>query len=715
MDYREVGLRLDEYEALKDTLGREPNELELRIMGVMWSEHCSYKSTKPLLRTFPSKGDKVILGPGENAGVIDAGDGLGLAFKVESHNHPSAIAPVQGAATGVGGIIRDIMALGARPVAAMDGLFFGDTSENRTAALADGIVKGVGGYGNCVGVPTVGGTTVYHRLYRGNPLVNAFCAGIVPVKDIVSSQTAKSGQAVVILGSKTGRDGIAGAAFASVELADDDSGRPSIQIGDPFVEKLLIEACLELRDLNLLVSMQDMGAAGILSSSSEIAAKSGIGMTIDYDCVPLRAEGMEPWEISLSESQERMLLIVEHEKVQAVMDVASKWELNCAVIGETEEGDNYRIKWNGEIVADMPASVIGSDCPEIDWPAEKPSDLEQRWSFDLDNLPQPEDWRSDILSLVASPSHKSRNFIYDQYDSMVQTNTVTGPGSPVSAVRIEGTTRLAVMSMEANPFFCWLDPENGSAEVVARSCRALSVAGARPSGLTDCLNFPSPEKPEQFWVLKESVKGMARACEELSCPVVSGNVSLYNETSQGAILPSPLVGVAGFIESEGQMIRSGNWQEGDRLFYVGMPNPRLAGSTYMLEKFDRIEGKPFDFEPELEKDFMERALETARRGAASSGYPIAGGGLAIALAKEAMNSGVGAKISLPFPTRKDVLLFGEGGARAIYSVPKNRIVMFRALWNGFAMTEIGMAGGDELMIENIANISLKDLKNSWVS
>ncbi len=713
MDYAKAGLRKEEYEALKERLGREPNDLELQIMGVMWSEHCSYKSTKPLLRLFPKEGKRVLLGPGENAGVVDAGDGLGLAFKVESHNHPSAIAPYQGAATGVGGIIRDIMALGARPVASMDGLFFGNPKERKTQALADGVVKGIGGYGNCVGVPTVGGTTVYHPSYRGNPLVNAFCAGIVPMDRIVSSQTAKPGQSVMILGSKTGRDGIAGAAFASVELAEDGSGMPSIQIGDPFAEKLLIEACLELRDQDLIISMQDMGAAGILSSSSEIAAKSGVAMTIDFDAVPLRAQGMEPWEIALSESQERMLLIVEPEKVEKVMATARKWELDCSVIGYTEEGDRYRITWQGETVADMPASVIGSDCPEILWPSAEPSDLKSRWIFDPKSLPEPKNWNESLLSLMGSDSHRSRRFIHEQYDSMVQTNTVVGPGSPVSVIRIEGTERLAVMSMEAQPFLCWLDPYRGSAEIVARSCRALAVAGAEPAGTTDCLNFPSPEKREQFWTLEQSVKGMAMACSELNCPVVSGNVSLYNETSDGAILPSPLIGTVGFIDHESHLIRSGKWEEGNRIFCVGAPAPALDGGSYLLEKTGKIMGRPAEFAPETERDFGKRAIETARNGAAASGHPLAGGGLAVALAKEAALSGLGASISMGSGSEPEIALFGEGGPRAVYAVPEDRLVMFRAIWNGFEIKEMGRVTGDRLIIDDKIDLSVKSIRESW--
>ena len=414
ISYKEAGLRESEYLSLKETLGREPNELELRIMGVMWSEHCSYKSTRPLLKLLPKEGKYVVLGPGENAGIIDGGNNMGIAFKVESHNHPSAVAPYQGAATGVGGIIRDIIALGARPVASLDGLFFGSLESH----VHDGIVKGIAGYGNCMGVPTIGGKTYYDPTYEGNPLVNAMNIGTVRIDKIVSSQTAKPGQAVVILGSKTGRDGIAGAAFASVELKDDSkASRPSIQIGDPFVEKLLTEACLEMRDAGLFVSMQDMGAAGILSSSSEVAAKSGVGMTVDFSKVPLRAEGMQPWEIALSESQERMLLIVEDAKMPQVYAIAEKWGLDATEIGRTEEGDHYRILWNGEVVADIPASTIGSDCPCIDWPKKRP-DLESKWNREI-AINAPACPGQAVVELLADPNLHCKEDIYVQYDSMV--------------------------------------------------------------------------------------------------------------------------------------------------------------------------------------------------------------------------------------------------------------------------------------------------------
>ena len=687
MDYKQAGLRESEYLTLKDTLGREPNELELRIMGVMWSEHCSYKSTRRLLKLLPKEGRYVLMGPGENAGIIDGGEGIGIAFKVESHNHPSAVAPYQGAATGVGGIIRDIIALGARPVASLDGLFFGSVN----SPVHDGIVKGVGGYGNCIGVPTIGGKTYYDPTYEGNPLVNAMNIGTVRTDKIVSSQTARAGQAVVILGSKTGRDGIAGAAFASVELRDDmKESRPSIQIGDPFVEKLLTEACLEMRDAGLFVSMQDMGAAGILSSSSEVAAKSGVGMTIDFDKVPLRAAGMEPWEIALSESQERMLLIVEDSKMPQVLAIADKWGLDATEIGRTEEGDHYRIYWKGKLAADIPATTIGSDCPTIQWPEQRP-DLEARWNRKIE-LKAPECPCETLLDLLADPNLHSKEDIYVQYDSMVQTNTVVGPGSPVSVFRITETGRLCAVSMEADPWGCELDPERATQNLVARSCRVLAVAGAVPGGLTNCLNFPSPEKPSHYWVLSRSVEGMASACAALDCPVVSGNVSLYNETSVTAILPTPLLGVVGMIEAPA-VLRCGQWKEGDVLFLAGWNEGTLSASVYQRHySGGDFAGRPLPFCAERENAFNAAARAVADAQAARSVRPVMGGGLAVAVAKEAIDSGTGVRLTAK--KRGVEELFGEGGTAAIYAVPPSKVEEFKSFWKGIPLEELGVVGGD---------------------
>jgi len=715
MHYSEAGLTELEYRSLVEELGREPNDTEMLIMGVMWSEHCSYKSTKKLLGEFPVKGEYVLMGPGENAGIVSIGDGLGLAFKVESHNHPSAVAPYQGAATGVGGIIRDILALGARPIASMDGLFFGSPGSVKTRNLASGIVKGIGGYGNAVGVPTVGGKTFYDKSYNDNPLVNAFCIGLVDVEGIISSKTARPGHIAVLVGSKTGRDGIAGAAFASVELADDTkASRPNIQIGDPFVEKLLIEACLELKEKQLIVSMQDMGAAGITSSSSEIAAKSGVGMIMHFDKVPLREEGMEPWEIALSESQERMLLIIEPEKLEKVSSIVGKWDLDCAVIGEVVPGSEYVIKDKDETVANLNAAVIGDGCPDPSWETREPEDLKDRWDFELEDLPLSPDLEKDLLDLLADPSLSDKSWIFEQYDQMVQINTSIGPGnSDVSVLRIKGSSRMVGLSMEADPWKCYLDPFRGGAEIVARSIRSLAVSGALPLGLTNCLNFPSPEIPEQYWELAQSVKGMAHCCRELDCPVVSGNVSLYNETSSGRILPTPLVGTVGLLEKEGDLLPSGQWEEGDHLFYVGAPNPVFSGSHYQKHRTGTVKGRPLPFNASGESDFRDRALETAGKGLARSGRTIKGGGLAITLAKECISSGLGIKMKLNIPTRKDVFLFGEGGPRAVYAVPSNKVVQFKKTWEGFPLIMLAKVEGNSLNIQEAMDIPVEKLKKVW--
>jgi len=716
MNYSEAGLTKKEYEKIKDTLQREPNKTEMLIMGVMWSEHCCYKSTKDMLSRFSSKGKQVVAGPGENAGIVDIGCNLGLAFKVESHNHPSAVAPFQGAATGVGGIIRDILALGARPVASLDGLFFGNIESPKTRNLAEGAIRGIGGYGNAVGVPTIGGKTFYSPRYTGNPLVNALNLGLVPKDKIVSSQTAKPGQLVVLLGSMTGRDGIAGAAFASANLAEDTKeSRPNIQIGDPFVEKLLIEACLELRDLDVIVSMQDMGAAGITSSSSEIAAKSDVGMVLDFDRVPLREPDMEPWEIALSESQERMLLIIREDDIDTVTRVAQKWDLDHAVIGHVTEEKGYLIRFNGEIVADLPPALIGEGCPSPEWPMKRPVYLDEKWKFDIDGLrTEHEKLESTLIKLLKNPGLSDKSWIYRQYDSMVQTNTVEGPGNrDVSIIRIKDRNQLIAVSMEADPLKCELEPYQGAAETVAKAARSLAVCGADLLGMTNCLNFASPEDPSQYWVLNECIRGLADSCKELDCPVVSGNVSLYNETVMGGILPTPLVGITGLIENEDYMLPSGRWQEGDLLVYAGIPNPSVAGSYYQQQILGDIWGRPLPFSPSTEKDFMTRAVKTARNRAASSGRAIKGGGLAVTIAKEAIESGTGVEMDFVIPTRADIFFFGEGGPRAIFSVPKKKIVPFRHIWSGFPLLQLGEIKGNRVVLPGIFDISLQELETSW--
>ncbi|GHV53486.1 phosphoribosylformylglycinamidine synthase subunit PurL [Synergistales bacterium] len=697
--HRAAGLSDAEYEKVKELLGRTPNELETYLIGVMWSEHCSYKSTRGLLSGFPQSGRYVTQGPGENAGVVDCGSGWGLAFKVESHNHPSAVAPYQGAATGVGGIIRDILAMGARPAASMDGLFFGPPDAGRSAVLAEGIVDGIAGYGNAVGVPTVGGKTFYDPCFEGNPLVNAFNCGFVRLDSVVSSKTAKPGHIAVLLGSKTGRDGIAGASFASKELDENSKeSRPQIQIGDPFEEKLLIDCCLELKEKNLIPSMQDMGAAGILSSSSELAHKSGVGIEIFCEKIPLREE-MIPWEIFLSESQERMLLIVEPEKFAGVKAVADRFALECAAVGNIVEGDRYRVFKNGELIADLPHSILG-DTPLIDWPSAEPGDMAERRAEPSGMISA--DIAKDLLALVGSIHGRNRNEIWEQYDCQVQLRTVEGPGGQLSVIEVPGSGALVALAMEGEPWKCRTDPFTGAAETMAQSLRVLAVSGAEALGMTNCLNFPSPENPEHYYELSECVKGLAAVCRDLGCPVVSGNVSLYNETPRGGIYPTPLVVTAGLIPGADSFVRRGAASEGDFIFLAGPMAAKLGASRWQMVCGGASEprGVTCAYNPEIERKFIERAISSARKGLARGARVTAGGGLAVALAKEAAASGVGMRIDINFKDDAEMtkILFGEGGPRAVYFVRPDDRGAFLSLWDRFPITQIGRAGGKYLRI-----------------
>lgn len=710
MNYQTAGLSASEYQAIVKLLGREPNPLELSLIGVMWSEHCSYKSTRPLLRQFPQNGPYVVQGPGENAGVVEIGPNWGLAFKVESHNHPSAVAPYQGAATGVGGIIRDILAMGARPAVSMDGLFFGDPELPKTRRLAAGVVEGIGGYGNAVGVPTVGGKTFYDPRYNDNPLVNAFCAGFVPLDKLVSSKTAGPGDLAVLLGSKTGRDGIAGASFASKELDDDArSSRPQIQIGDPFEEKLLIECCLDLLDQGLIASMQDMGAAGILSSSSEIAYKSDLGINIHCQKIPLREADMAPWEIFLSESQERMLLILAPEKWPAVAALAKRYGLDCAAIGEMIPEKYYRVYKNGRCLADLPVSILG-DAPELNWPAQASPALAARGR--PPRLPLGPEPAGDLIKLLSSPEGREKRAIWEQYDYQVQLRTVLPPGYPVAAVETPAGGALIVMAMEAEPRKCWTDPFLGAQETMAQALRNIWLSGAEPLGMTNCLNFPSPEDPEKFHNLSECVRGLAQVCRDQDCPVVSGNVSLYNETPSGGIYPTPLVVVAGLVKTGEDFLKAGRSRAGDLLFLVGPPEGSLGASRWQVFKQGQPQGRPWNYQAAQEKDFGRRALAVARARAAGSGRVLAGGGLALGLALEVIHSKVGLK-SIPPEGDMAATMFGEGGPRAIYAVPPEKIEEFAEIWRGYPITRLGRFEGDHLEIGNQINLPRAKLEAAF--
>jgi phosphoribosylformylglycinamidine synthase len=714
MNYRDAGLSDGEYSKIKAILGREPNELETSLIGVMWSEHCSYKSTRRLLSRFPQTGRHLVQGPGENAGVVDCHAGWGLVFKVESHNHPSAVAPYQGAATGVGGIIRDILAMGARPAASMDGLFFGMPDSDKSRALAEGVVGGVAGYGNAVGVPTIGGKTFYDPCFEGNPLVNAFNSGFVRLDKIVSSKTARAGDMAVLLGSKTGRDGIAGASFASREL--DEEGRESrghIQIGDPFEEKLLIECCLELLDKDLVVSMQDMGAAGILSSSSEIAHKSGAGIEIFCESIPLR-EDMEPWEIFLSESQERMLLVASADRFDDVADIARHYGLECAAVGSVTDDGRYRVLKNGVTIADLPIGILG-DVPLIDWPAVPPLDLEERREL-------PPDMKSanpaaDLLKLIGSVHGSCRSEIWTQYDCQVQLRTAAEPGEPVSAIRVPDSDSLVAFAMEAEPWKCHADPKAGAMETMAQSIRLLALCGADVLGMTNCLNFPSPENPEHYYELSLCVEGLAQVCRDMDCPVVSGNVSLYNETPRGGIYPTPLVVTAGFVPHYAYFASGGHARGGDVVLLAGPISGSLGGSRWQticdLSTPMTPKGTTWRYDAEMERAFVSRARSIAHKAdIKKSARMVAGGGLAAALAKEAIFSGAGMIIDIEDRDPTEVM-FSEGGPRAVYIIPSAAVDKFLEYWEGYPVTKLGEVGGDSLTIKNFLEVAVRDLRSAF--
>ena len=708
MDYKSAGLSDSEYERINELLEREPNSLETQLIGVMWSEHCSYKSTKRLLKTYPSTGRYVLQGQGENAGVVDVGEGWGLAFKVESHNHPSAVAPFQGAATGVGGIIRDIIAMGARPTASMDGLFFGDPSLKKTENLSKGIVEGIGAYGNAVGVPVVGGKTFYSPCYTDNPLVNAFCAGFVRLDKMASSQTAKSGDFAVLLGSKTGRDGIAGASFASRELDEDSkASKPQIQIGDPFEEKLLIECCLDLLDKDLIASMQDMGAAGILSSSSEIAHKSGCGIDINVEMIPLREKGMEPWEIFLSESQERMLLIVEKDKLDPVFALAAHYGLDCAVIGNMTDSGRYRVYDRGELIADLPTSILGN-APEAVWPSAAPDDSGSG-SADRAALAS-KDPESDLLSLISCHNGRSKHWIWEQYDSMVQLHTIEGPGSPVAAVEVPDTKRACLLTMEAEPYKCRTDPYIGASETMALSLRGLWVAGRSPWH-DELPQFRLPEVPEKFYELEQSIKGLADTCRDLDCPVVSKREPLQRNGERTDL--SPPRSDRGTCQTRDSRLPSGKASSGDSLYIVGGPCGSLGASRYQVMKEGGPKGVTVLPDHDNEKAFRERALMTAENGAASSGRAVAGGGLAIALANEVLASGCGLSVKTDISVPPEEILFSEGGARAVYR-SRRKEKRFEKDLKGFPCIKAGPSGGTVYEWQDMFRIDIARLKrHSW--
>ncbi|NGP77036.1 phosphoribosylformylglycinamidine synthase subunit PurL [Balneolaceae bacterium YR4-1] len=719
---KDHGLNEEEFEKIKEYLGRTPNFTELGVYSVMWSEHCSYKNSILEIKKLPNEGPQLLVGAGEeNAGLVDIGDGLGCAFKVESHNHPSAIEPYQGAATGVGGIHRDIFTMGARPVASLNSLRFGKLDNERVRFLLDGVVRGIADYGNSFGVPVVGGEIYFDEKYEGNPLVNAMSVGIVKEGQTVSAIAEGVGNPVLIVGSSTGRDGIHGATFASEEISEEsEEKRPSVQVGDPFTEKLLLEASLEAIKNGGIVGMQDMGAAGISCSSSEMSAKGKCGMRLDLDKVPAREKGMTAYEMLLSESQERMLIVAEKGREQELIDIYEKWDLNAVVIGEVVEGENVTYLKDGEAKADIPADslVLGGGAPVYERETKRPSYLDETQNFNTDSLDHPEDHNDILKKLLGSPNIASKRWVHEQYDTMVRTNTVNAPGpSDSGVVRIKGTNKGLAVKTDCNGRYVYLNPRRGGQIAVAEAARNVVCSGAKPMAITNCLNFGNPYKPEVYWTFKEALAGMGEACRTFNTPVTGGNVSFYNENPKAAVFPTPVIGMLGLIEDlENHRMTPGFKEENDVIYYIGAERSGLGGTEYLSSLFDLTTGDTPDIDLEFEAKLQETLLDSIKQGMIKSAHDLSDGGLAVSLAEKSIFSGIGAAI--------DISELGEDSHEVMYSEAQSGVVITvseeqqEVMENHFSKAgipvhKIGMTGGSKLVIENLVALPVDQLSKIY--
>ncbi|WP_019587131.1 phosphoribosylformylglycinamidine synthase subunit PurL [Deinococcus apachensis] len=670
------GLTTDEYDLLVQGIGREPNALEAAIVGAMWSEHCGYKNSRPLFRAFPTTGPQVLQGPGENAGVVDIGEGWGVAFKMESHNHPSAVEPVQGAATGVGGILRDIFAMGARPFAVLDSLRFGNPDSPRTRFLLNGVVEGISHYGNAIGVPTVGGEVTFHPSYQENPLVNVMALGLLRHEDLAKGTMGEVGNQIVYVGSKTGRDGLGGAVFASADLSDaSQADRPAVQVGDPFMEKLLLEATLEAIQAGLVAGVQDMGAAGLVSSTCEMAYRASLGITMNLDLVPTRESGMVPMELCLSESQERMILVPVPGREQELLDLLAKWELDVVTIGEVEAHGRYRLTWRGEIVCDLPVALL-NEAPKYTRQGVESEEIQARRERDLSGVPVPGDLGAVLVDLLTHPTIASKRPIFERYDHQVMTNTVVVPGAADAAVlRVKGSGMGVAATSDCNPRFVYLDPYTGAAAAVAEAARNLACVGATPLAITDNLNFGNPHNLDVYYQLQQSVQGISDACRALNTPVTGGNVSLYNQYTEGdhkvAIHPTPTIGMVGVLPDVNQRATLGLKAGPHTLYLLGRHATTIGASQYLETVHGLEAGRVPELDLELEGKVIEGTLALIRAGLTTTAHDCSEGGLAVALAEMAIAGGQGLKVTLAAPEggRPDALLFGEAHSRVIVAVP----------------------------------------------
>lgn len=715
---KEHGLSDDEYKLCLEILGRSPTLTELGIFSVMWSEHCSYKSSKLHLKTLPTKAPWVIHGPGENAGVIDIGDGQAAIFKMESHNHPSYIEPYQGAATGVGGILRDVFTMGARPVANMNALRFGSPDHAKTRHLLSGVVDGIGGYGNCVGVPTVGGETNFHPSYDGNILVNAMTVGIADQDKIFLSAAAGIGNPVVYVGSKTGRDGIHGATMASAEFTEDsEEKRPTVQVGDPFTEKLLIEACLELMSTDMVVAIQDMGAAGLTSSSVEMASGGGVGFEFNLDMVPQREEGMTPYEMMLSESQERMLIVLKPGREAEAQAIFHKWDLDFAVIGKINDSGNLTLTFKGEVVADIPTGPLADKSPEYDRPWNKPASAPE---LSYNDVAAPTDMADSLLKMIASPHLCSRAWIWQQYDHQVMADTIQKPGGDAAVVRVHGTKKALAISTDCTPRYCYADPVEGGKQAVAETWRNITAVGATPLAITDCLNFGNPERPEIMGQFVGCIQGIREACTVLDYPVVSGNVSLYNETNGTGIHPTPAIGGVGLLQDHDKMVTIAPKALGEVLLLVGETKGHLGSSIYLDVMQGREEGAPPAVDLEAEKKNGDFVRSEILRESVSACHDLSDGGLLVGLAEMVMASKIGMDITV---NNGDIPLhaymYGEDQARYILSVAADTAdaILENAVSAGVKIEKIGITHGTVLTLNTSITISvsqLLDVHSHWM-
>lgn len=718
--YKQMGVSDSEYELICSFMGRKPNYTEIGVFSVMWSEHCAYKNSKPLLRRFPTSGPRVLMGPGEGAGIVDIGDNQAVVFKIESHNHPSAVEPYQGAATGVGGIIRDIFSMGARPVAILNSLRFGKLESDRVKYLFEHVVSGIAGYGNCIGIPTVGGEVVFDESYEGNPLVNAMCVGVIDHDKIQRGVAKGVGNPVFYVGPPTGRDGIHGATFASVELTEEsEANRTAVQVGDPFMEKLVMESCLELIDSGIVLGIQDMGAAGLTCSSAEMASKAGNGLELYLDQVPQREEGMTPYEMMLSESQERMLFVVEPKHEAQAREIFERWGVICAKVGKVTDDGRLKLIHHGEVVGDMPVKALVDECPIYNKPSQEPAYYQEQAAVDTLRYEEVKDLGCALKKVLGSPSLASKAWVYNQYDYMVRTSTAVRPGSDAAVVTVHGTRKALAMTTDCNGRYVYLDPELGGRIAVSEAARNIVCSGAEPLAITDNLNFGSPEKPEIFWQMEKAVDGMAEACRELETPVIGGNVSLYNENAKGAIYPTPVVGMVGLIHDTDHITTQAFKAEGDAIYVLGDTRAELGGSEFQAILHGVSEGRPPELDLNTEKKLLGGVLKAIQSGLVQSAHDVSEGGLAAALAESCISGGIGASVKWATELRNDVALFSESQSRIVLSAsPDHKNALEKLLQEaGVPFTELGVVGGNKLSINingaSALEESVEALKSVW--